>query len=64
MKSSPHRQIPNMRGKKMVFFKCRCCDAVDMRGDYSEKLARRYVKDMLRGKVWREHLHPAEAEAC
>lgn len=43
MKSTFH-QVPNMKGKRSIQFRCGCCEAFDKRYDYSEQRA---IKEMM-----------------
>lgn len=47
-------QPPNMKGKKMHLFGCRCCVARDLRGEY---LARQHQRE-----IWNALINSSEHE--
>lgn len=40
-------QPPNMKGKKTYLFRCRCCVAEDLRGEYLARLHEREIQQAL-----------------
>ena len=60
MRSTFRAPIPNMRGKKVYLFGCRCCDAQDLRSRERDREMQSLLLDVRRGRVTDHFLHPVE----
>lgn len=45
VKSTFHKYVPDMRGKKRYVYPCGCCTAIDLRGKYWASLAKKEMKE-------------------
>ena len=65
MRSTPFKNLPNMRGKKTYRFPCACgCEARDFREQEFRREDGRLIRRALRGLMTMDHLHQAEIDAA